>query len=120
MNDDTEKLPLEIQLHQAREEIAAMRVIFTEVLDALGTGAFCGTDVSLGFLKEIPGEVKGTIALLKADADRHAAIRAEFLKFAKDFCELFCYSDMRPEDECHDLYSDAYRIIAKIEGGTVE
>lgn len=38
---------------------------------------------------------------------------AELLAFAKAFVALFCDSDMRPEDECHELYNQALAAIAE-------
>ncbi len=42
----------------------------------------------------------------------------DLLAFAKAFVELFRDSDMAPEDECHELYNQAIKAIAKTVGGT--
>jgi hypothetical protein len=48
---------------------------------------------------------------------RLIAASPELLAFAKAFIALFRDSDMRPEDECHELYELATAAVAKAEGG---
>lgn len=64
-----------IEMQQARiaslvAEIAALRQIITDTVAALDSGAGVGVECSLGFLKQIPEEVRETTKALRKDAER--------------------------------------------------
>jgi len=44
--------------------------------------------------------------------DKKDAKLASLKEFAEAFVELFRHSDMRPEDECDDLYEQATEALA--------
>lgn len=54
----------------AGDEVAQLRAIFPKILAALGNGACCTTDVSLGFLQEVPGEVETVVKSLRSQVIR--------------------------------------------------
>lgn len=51
------------------KEVEELRKIFPAILEALGNGAWCSETVSLGFLQEIPKEVKGVVEGLKRERE---------------------------------------------------
>lgn len=55
---------------QQQAELARLRALFPAICSALGNGAFCTPDVSIGFLESIPNEVASVIARLRADLER--------------------------------------------------
>lgn len=52
---------------------------------------------------------------MTTDQKKLNAAAPDLLAFAKAFVELFRDSDMRPEDECHELFSQAVKAIDKAE-----
>ena len=48
-------------------ELARLRALFPAICSALGNGAFCTPDVSIGFLESIPNEVASVVARLRAE-----------------------------------------------------
>ena len=51
-------------------ELARLRALFPAICSALGNGACCTPDVSIGFLESIPNEVASVVARLRADLER--------------------------------------------------
>lgn len=52
-------------------ENAELRKIVSDSLVALGTSSGCTPEASLEFMKGVPGEIAGTVAELRRDADRY-------------------------------------------------
>ena len=57
-------------------ELARLRALFPAICSALGNGAFCTPDVSIGFLESIPNEVASVVARLRAEL---SAVQAQHL-----------------------------------------
>jgi hypothetical protein len=57
-------------------ELVRLRVLFPAICSALGNGAFCTPDVSIGFLESIPNEVASVVARLRAEL---SAVQAQHL-----------------------------------------
>ena len=51
-------------------ELARLRALFPAICSALGNGACCTPDVSIGFLESIPNEVASVVSRLRADLER--------------------------------------------------
>lgn len=86
-----------------------------------------GSDYSRSFVSvEDPSlDAGGGVALVvekgeNAETMRRAnmiAAAPDLLAACEAFIELFRDSDMRPEDECHELFGKCYEAIAKAKGG---
>lgn len=80
-------------------------------LDYAGCSTLADIRVALGVGdKPMLGELAGIVAQVTRERDE--AVEA-LLKWQA----LFCDSDMRPEDECHECYDFADVVLAKIKGG---
>ena len=53
-----------------REERDSLRAVFPQICAALGNGACCMPDVSVGFIESIPNEVVSVVAKLRAQVER--------------------------------------------------
>jgi hypothetical protein len=72
---------LEAALAAAREETERLRSVFPRILESLGNGAACSTDVSLEFIEQIPDEVRLELAALRSRADDEE--RAKLVELAE-------------------------------------
>ncbi len=65
---------------KAEAELARFRALFPAICSALGNGACCTPDVSIGFLESIPNEVASVVSRLRAEveaANKHCDILNE-------------------------------------------
>jgi len=61
-------------LFSASSELARIRSLFPAICKALGNGAFCTSDVSVGFLESIPNEVSCVVTRLRTENERLKAL----------------------------------------------
>jgi hypothetical protein len=61
-------------LFNASSELAHIRSLFPAICKALGNGAFCTSDVSVGFLESIPNEVSCVVTRLRTENERLKAL----------------------------------------------
>ena len=64
------------EIAKANAELARLRALFPAICSALGNGAFCTPDVSIGFLESVPNEVASVVARLRAEL---SAVQAQHL-----------------------------------------
>ena len=60
---------MSVRASNAESELARLRALFSSICLALGNGACCTTDVSIGFLEWIPNEVATVVARLRAEVE---------------------------------------------------
>ena len=87
-----------VERTELRKERDQLRAVFPQICAALGNGACCTPDVSIGFIQSIPNEVASVVAKLRAEVERFKTYGAAELAAINPNVESYCkYWEARAE-----------------------